>query len=110
DGLLPRNGFYAEGSYRIKLNRIKNIEPLVRFGNLNIERHEEANANPQTWDREMITLAFLCRINDYLSIKTEYYLLNEVTGGEKTTDGDGSVVDNTLVNDNQFLLQMKFKF
>jgi len=110
DGLLPRNGYYAEGSYRLKLKRIKNIEPLVRFGNLNIERHEETMGDPQTWDREMITLALLCRLNDYLSIKTEYYLLNEITGGSKTTDGNENVVDNTLVNDNQFLLQLKFEF
>ena len=110
DGLLPRSGFYVEGSYRMKLDQIKNIEPLVRFGNLNIERHEETMGDPQTWDREMITLAFLCRLNDYLSIKTEYYLLNEITGGKKTTDDDGKVVDNTRVNDNQFLLQLKFEF
>jgi len=77
---------------------------------LNIERHEETMGDPQTWDREMITLAFLCRLNDYLSIKTEYYLLNEITGGKKTTDDDGKVVDNTRVNDNQFLLQLKFEF
>ena len=110
DGLLPRSGFYVEGSYRMKLDQIKNIEPLVRFGNLNIERHEETMGDPQTWDREMITLAFLCRLNDYLTIKTEYYLLNEITGGKKTTDDDGRVVDNTRVNDNQFLLQLKFEF
>jgi len=110
DGLLPRSGFYVEGSYRMKLDQIKNIEPLVRFGNLNIERHEETMGDPQTWDREMITLAFLCRLNDYLTIKTEYYLLNEITGGKKTTDDDGKVVDNTRVNDNQFLLQLKFEF
>ena len=58
----------------------------------------------------MITIAFLCRLTDYLSIKTEYYLLNEITGGSKTTDGDGNAVDNTRVNDNQFLVQLKFEF
>ena len=110
DGLLPRNGYYAEASYKLKLKGIKNIEPLVRFGNLNIERHEETMGDPQTWDREMITLAFLCRINDYLTVKTEYYLLNEITGGSETTDNDGNAVDNTSVNDNQFLLQLKFRF
>ena len=66
--------------------------------------------DPQTWDREMITLAFLYKLNDYISIKTEYYLLNEITGGSKTTDGDGNTVDNTRVNDNQFLVQLKFEF
>ena len=110
DGLLPRNGFYVEGSYRIPLNQIKSVEPLIRFGNLNIGRHEETMGDPQTWDREMITLAFLIRLNDYLAIKTEYYFLNEITGGSKTTDSAGNDVDNTRVNDNQFLVQLKFEF
>ena len=66
--------------------------------------------DPQTWDREMITLAFLIRLNDYLAIKTEYYFLNEITGGSKTTDSAGNDVDNTRVNDNQFLIQLKFEF
>ena len=110
DGLLPRNGYYAEASYKLKLKRIKNIEPLVRFGSLAVERHEETMGDPQTWDREMITLAFLCRLNDYLSIKTEYYLLNEITGGKKVTDSGGNVIDNASVNDNQFLVQMKYSF
>ena len=66
--------------------------------------------DPQTWDREMITLAFLIRLNDYLTIKTEYYFLNEITGGSETTDNDGNIIDNTSVKDNQFLLQLKFEF
>tara|TARA_Y100001960_G_scaffold308991_1_gene366925 strand:+ start:1469 stop:2686 length:1218 start_codon:yes stop_codon:yes gene_type:complete len=110
DGLLPRNGFYVEGSYRIPLKQIKSVEPLIRFGNLNILRHEETMGDPQTWDREMITLAFLLRLNDYLTVKTEYYFLNEITGGSKTTDNDGNIIDNTFVKDNQFLLQLKFEF
>ena len=93
DGLLPRNGFYVEGSYRIPLNQIKSVEPLIRFGNLNIGRHEETMGDPQTWDREMITLAFLIRLNDYLTVKTEYYFLNEITGGSKTTDNDGNIIE-----------------
>ena len=110
DGLLPRNGFYVEGSYRIPLNQIKSVEPLIRFGNLNILRHEETMGDPQPWDREMITLAFLLRLNDYLTVKTEYYFLNESTGGSKTTDSAGNDVDNTRVNDNHFLVQLKFEF
>jgi hypothetical protein len=110
DGLLPRNGYYAEGSYRLKLKRIKNIEPLVRYGNLNIDRHAPALGDPETWDREMITFALLCRLNDYLSIKTEYYLLNEETGGTIQTDDQGNSLDNAAVKDNQFLLQIKFEF
>ena len=66
--------------------------------------------DPQKWDREMITLAFLFRLNDYLTVKTEYYVLNEITGGSKTTDNDGNKIDNTFVKDNQFLLQLKFEF
>ena len=58
----------------------------------------------------MITFALLCRLNDYLSIKTEYYLLNEETGGTIQTDDQGNSLDNAAVKDNQFLLQIKFEF
>jgi hypothetical protein len=43
-------------------------------------------------------------------MKIEYYLLGETTGGEKTTNHEGKVVDNRFVKDNQLLLQIKYEF
>jgi len=111
DGLLPRNGYYVEGSYRINLKGGANLEPLFRYGGLNIERHPPALGDPATWDRQMTTIALLSRLNSYLSLKLEYYILNEVTGGSEQTDEvTGITVDNSLVNDDQMLLQIKFEF
>lgn len=111
DGLLPRNGYYVEGSYRINLKGEANVEPMVRYGVLNIERHPPALGDPDTWDRDMTTLSLLSRLNQNLSLKVEYYLLNEKTGGSILIDEDtGKEIDNTFVKDDQFLFQVKFEF
>ncbi|MEA3287760.1 MAG: hypothetical protein U9Q77_10365 [Candidatus Marinimicrobia bacterium] len=111
DGLLPRNGYYAEGSYRINLNNGANLEPIIRYGVLNVDRHPPVLGDPATWDRNMTTIALLSRLNSYLTLKLEYYILNEVTGGSVQTDEvTGITVDNSLVNDDQMLLQINFEF
>jgi hypothetical protein len=58
----------------------------------------------------MTTVGLLTQLNDFLSMKIEYYLLGETTGGEKTTNSEGKVVDNGFVKDNQLLLQIKYEF
>jgi hypothetical protein len=58
----------------------------------------------------MTTVGLLTQLNDFLSMKIEYYLLGETTGGEKTTNHEGKVVDNGFVKDNQLLLQIKYEF
>lgn len=104
DGLLPRDGYYAECSYRLNVSGflpVKDIEPLVRFGALTVRDHPEYLGETMSWDREMTTLALLTRINKNLIFKLEYYLLNEVTGGEPPED---------KVKDNTFLAQFSFEF
>ncbi len=114
DGLLPRDGYYVEGSYRFnepKFLPVKNIEPIVRYGALNIYRHETVLGDPETWDREMTTFGLLTRINDNISVKIEYYILDEVTGGGiDTNTATGIETDNSFMKDNQFLLQVKYEF
>lgn len=104
DGLLPRDGYYAEGSYVLDVSHIlpiRSFEPLVRYGALTVRDHPELLGETETWDRQLTTLALLTEVNDYLTIKTEYYLLNEVTGGTGSDDH---------VDDNQLLVQFDFKF
>ena len=104
DGLLPRDGYYAEGSYRIKkfseILPVRDVEPLVRYGALTVRDHPEVLGNPATWDRTMTTLAMLAHVNSYLTFKMEYYILDEVTG---------DVVEDH-VKDNQFLFQVMYEF
>ena len=67
--------------------------------------------NPLSWDRDLTSFAVLIRLNDHLTLKTEYYALNEVTGGDIEVDEDtGTTTDNTFVKDNQLLVQMKYEF
>jgi len=102
DGLLPRFGYYAEGSYFIEdLLSIKGIEPFFRYGALNVVDHPRQLGNPNTWDRQLTTLALLAHIDDYLIMKLEYYLLDEETGGVAPED---------KVKDDQLVVQINFNF
>jgi hypothetical protein len=113
DGLIPRDGYYVEGSYRFnepKFLPVKNIEPIVRYGELNMQRHAPVLGDPETWDRQMTTIGLLTRLNDHIAVKIEYYLLDEVTGGEISTNSNNVTTDNTFMKDNQFLIQIKYEF
>lgn len=105
DGLLPRQGYYVQGAYRYGIASenfpIEALEPFFRYGVLDVLDHVPQLGNSLTWDRKMTTLALLIHLNKNLLIKTEYYLLDEVTGGAPPEDS---------VKDNQFLLQINFKF
>lgn len=110
DGYLPRSGHYVEVSYQIKLKQETSIKPIVRVGELNLDLLSPSLGDPATWGRSMTTVGLLTQLNDFLSMKIEYYLLGETTGGEKTTNFEGKVVDNRSVKDNQLLLQIKYEF
>jgi len=112
DGLLPRAGSYVEASYtlhNVPILPLEALEPAIRVGELHlINRHNAAGdeltwaylAEPMSWDRNMITLALGMEVNDYLTIKAEYYILDENTGSDTEPN----------VDDNQVMIQMDFKF
>jgi|TARA_Y100000310_G_scaffold345540_1_gene466249 hypothetical protein len=105
DGLLPRDGYYVEGSYSLETENflpVQAVEPLFRYGTLNLRRHPPLLGETESWDRTMTTVALLTRVNDYLTVKLEYYLLDEATGGDPPEDDH--------VKDNQLLLQVKYEF
>lgn len=113
DGLLPRNGYYVEGSIKLTLGflPVQYIEPVARYGELNIERHPPVLGDPETWDRSMATVAILAPLNNFVTIKCEYYVLDEVTGGGIDVNEDtGVTTDNSFVKDNQLLFQIKYEF
>lgn len=110
DGYLPRSGHYMEVSYQIKLKEKASIKPIVRVGELNLDLLSPSLGDPATWARSMTTVGLLTQLNDFLSMKIEYYLLGETTGGEKITNFEGKVIDNGFVKDNQLLLQIKYEF
>ncbi len=104
DGLLPRFGYYAEGSYLLEIEDflgIQGFEPLIRYGELEVRDHRENLGNPNTWDRMLTTIAFITHIDNNLKLKTEYYLLDEKTGGAAPED---------KVKDDQLVVQINFNF
>ena len=113
DGLLARDGAYVEGAYTFKelpkMLPIGNITFRARTGYLNLIAKEDENENelvweylaePMSWSRKMTTLAAITKLNDFIAIKAEYYLLDEETG----SDNESSV------DDNQALIQIEFAF
>ena len=103
DDLLPRDGYYLEGSYQIRVGNqlpLKGIQPLIRHGVLTVRDHPELLGNPMTWDRTMTTVAAFLPLNDYVTLKAEYYFLREVTGDRSE--------DHT--NDDQLLIQIEYQF
>jgi len=96
DGLLKRSGYYVDGGYTIG-----RFTPLVRYGTLNLDNLDPQIGNTLTWDRQMTAFAVLTKLHDYITLKVEYYLLDETTGGTG---------EDEKVKDNQLLVQMKFEF
>ncbi len=113
DGLLPRDGAYVEGGYTFKklpeFIPFKNVSFRGRTGFLNLKPLESTDgedlvweylAEPMSWSRKMTTISLITKINEFISIKAEYYLLDEETGSDKESS----------VKDNQGLVQINFAF
>lgn len=96
DGLLKRSGYYVDGGYTIG-----RFTPFLRYGALNLDNLAPLIGNTLTWDRQMTAFAVLTKLHDYVTLKAEYYLLDENTGGTGVDE---------KVKDNQLLLQLKFEF
>ncbi len=59
----------------------------------------------------MATVAILAPLNNFVTIKYEYYVLDEVTGGGIDVNEDtGVTTDNSFVKDDQLLFQIKYEF
>lgn len=103
EGELKRRGFYAQASYRIRIFKNQDIpfhtvEPLFRYGQLNLTNLPAAASDPHTWDHENITLALLSNLfRDYILLKIEYYFLRETTGSAK-------------IRNNEILAQLRVQF
>ena len=136
DGLLPREGAYAEAGFKLPKNLtsfmpVKYVSLYGRSGFMNLvdvplvggDAHTWAYlAEPMSWSRQMNTLSAIFKLNDYITIKAEYYMLNEDTGGKikyftdaaQTIASDSETAysddSDTYVKDNQALIQINFAF
>lgn len=98
DGLLPREAWFVQASYEIPMGWapfwFSGIEPIAHYGHLNVLRLEANPDEPLSWDRRMLAIGLLLRFTEFLTLKGEYYFLDETTGGPD------------LMRDNQLLIQL----
>jgi len=124
DGFLPRSGYYGEIGYNFNIPGINNkIFILGRYGVLQIDANRKAFPvswsednylaelkDPQTWDREMTTLALAYNLTDNVKIRAEYYILNETTGDTKIKADEENRRTQFSVEDDQLLVQLELNF
>lgn len=103
DGKLERDAWYLQASYELSLARplirdrfITEIEPLIRFGKYNVDV-AKCFYDPLTWDREQLTLALLADIVDNVSLRIEYDINDEETGGRE-------------IDNNEFRVQLRTRW
>lgn len=138
DGLLPREGAYVEVGLRLPENLtafmpVQSVSLYGRSGYMNMKDvplndgtdYQWAYlAEPMSWSRNMNTLSAIFKLNENITVKAEYYILNEDTGGNikyytdanhTTLASDGTTTaysddSDTYVKDNQALVQINFAF
>jgi len=138
DGLLPREGAYAEAGIKLPQSLtsfipVESVSLYGRTGFMNLVDVPLSSgddytwaylAEPMSWSRKMTTLSSIFQVNEFITIKAEYYILNEDTGGDikyftdathstQVTDGTTTAFtddSNTYVSDNQALVQINFSF
>ncbi len=98
DGGMDRDGWYIQPSYtqKIGMARLQSMEFLVRYEEYNVDLVLDPS-DSRTWNRQRTTLAILSKIVPGFTVKVEYYINEEDTGGAK-------------VDNNEALVQLEAKF
>ena len=116
DGELSRDGFYIQTSYRFSFVRplvadryFKYIEPVVRYGELNVNDGNFAEL-PLTWDRSELVFGAVVGVTKHLFLKVEYVFNNESFDEETVDIGGGTAaVDDDIAND-ALIVQLLVEF
>jgi hypothetical protein len=103
DGKLRREGWYVQGSYRFSFPErlvadryFRSIEPIVRFGELNVDL-APSPLLPGTWDRRQLLVGAFIEVTGEVIFKVEYTFNEERTGGRGAAPGPGDVRNNELL-------------
>jgi hypothetical protein len=94
-GRLGRGAWYVQGSYEfewkgfdfLETRFFRSVEPVFRYGALDLDMIHDP-ADPLTWNRDRITLALLIGIVKTASLKLEYNLNGETTGGDEVRNDE----------------------
>lgn len=100
DGALERRGWFVQPSYRIYENAswkwFSAYELLYRYSDLELDLPEVVT-NSLTWDRQQHVLAMLVKVFSNTTLKIEYNINEEDTGGAD-------------VDNDEFLTQLEVKW
>ncbi len=104
DGSLERTGWFGQASYKYRFaypllagKYVTAVEPVVRYGKMDLDNVTRATNQPETWDRDKLTLGLLFDVYKNVKVKAEYYFNGETTGGKEP-------------NNNEFLMQLVVNF
>jgi len=104
DGSLERTGWFGQASYKYRFaypllagKYVTGVEPVVRYGKMDLDNVVRATNQPETWDRDKLTLGLIFDVYKNVKVKTEYYFNGETTGGKEP-------------NNDEFLMQLQVKF
>jgi len=104
DGSLERTAWFAQASYKYRFANplladkyITAVEPVVRYGEIDLDNVIQATNQPETWNRDKLTLGLIFDVYKNVKVKTEYYFNGETTGGKEP-------------NNDEFLMQLLVNF
>jgi len=93
---LNGDGLINENAYPTSENEDKRFYPVLK--------------DPETWNRELITIAFSYNLTDYAQLRFEYYFLNEETGDTEEVAELRDRPYQPNVKDDQLLFQLRLSF
>ena len=106
DGQISRDGFYVQPSYYHSFGTerrfLSGARLLYRYNWLDVRTRSLADniaGSPFTWDRETHTAALNIHIHQYVTLRNEFHLNLEQTGGNPGR-----------VSNNEFLTQLEIRF
>lgn len=101
DGKLDRYAWHLQPSVLLSLpvdwKYAKDHRLLARYSRYDVENNRKTFSKPLTWGRKAITLGLLTDITETITLKNEYTMNDERTGG-----GD--------IDNNEFLSQVEWEF
>ncbi len=94
DGKLDRDAWFLQASHEFEFPApligdrfLTAVEPLIRYGHYNVDVVKYF-IDPLTWDRQQLTLALLTDLVDNVSLRIEYDINTEDTGGREIENNE----------------------
>ena len=99
-----------KNTYESSLLEVEDIDGNGLISEAESKRFRPVLKDPNTWNRELITLALGYDLTNYAQLRFEYYILNEETGDTELVAGNQNRPYQPDVMDDQLLLQLRLSF